>query len=382
MGEAQWQAGCDVGRPGHAAQRDHSHTGRHPAHLLGGWGELHKHNGLRGAAALPRRLRDLVRAAAAPVRRAPGPQDAAGRDEAAGRGVRAEPGLALRDRARRRLRLGGAAHRRLCGHLRVAPEGAQRPGPAGVRQPGQGGLDPACANLRFMMTGGRPPQGRDARPPPGDRTRETRGREAGKLCGRLVPYCRSVPTVSLRTVLGSWLAWPSGGGWPIDYLKIDAQGLDLEVLRSAGDALLPRVLRVEMEVPGDACRPMYEGSPGCSAIFAAMAHMGYTEAYNRSCADFAGVCYEDDYEFVRPGVFPLHYGRLPWGDECWTVTGQVLKQACCSDLFLSRFRHCWDTDFRLSRCCIHRWQPHRRSEVPRRRSRAGWEEGQAGGQPS
>mmetsp|Transcript_46146 Transcript_46146/g.144536 ORF Transcript_46146/g.144536 Transcript_46146/m.144536 type:complete len:244 (-) Transcript_46146:311-1042(-) len=146
MGEAQWQAGCDVGRPGHAAQRDHSHTGRHPAHLLGGWGELHKHNGLRGAAALPRRLRDLVRAAAAPVRRAPGPQDAAGRDEAAGRGVRAEPGLALRDRARRRLRLGGAAHRRLCGHLRVAPEGAQRPGPAGVRQPGQGGLDPACAD--------------------------------------------------------------------------------------------------------------------------------------------------------------------------------------------------------------------------------------------
>mmetsp|Transcript_64614 Transcript_64614/g.204273 ORF Transcript_64614/g.204273 Transcript_64614/m.204273 type:complete len:97 (-) Transcript_64614:71-361(-) len=94
-----------------------------------------------------------------------------------------------------------------------------------------------------------------------------------------------------------------------------------------------------------------------------MARMGYTEAYNRSCADFAGACYEDDYEFLRPGVRPLHSGRLPWGEECWAAVEE--RQACCSDLLLSKYRGCWDHTYRMSRCCIHRWQPQRQREVPR-----------------
>ena len=102
---------------------------------------------------------------------------------------------------------------------------------------------------------------------------------------------RQVPTVRLQTVL-CWLAWQGGGGWPIDYLKLDARGLDMEVLRSAGD-LLPRVLRVQIDIQGDSCEPMYEGSLTCSDTVKAMREMGYTAAYNRRCGDFDGICYEE-----------------------------------------------------------------------------------------
>jgi len=178
-----------------------------------------------------------------------------------------------------------------------------------------------------------------------------------KPCEPKALHARKVPLVSLKTVLDRWLAWEGGGGWPIDYLKIDAQGFDIEVLRSAGDRL-PRILRVLMEVPGDTCKPMYEGSNGCSGIMTLMADMGYQVAYNRSCADFDGVCYEDDWEFVLRGIRPLHHKLLPWREECWEGLDVLDPKAlCCSNLRQGAKAGCWDAMHRPSRCCAHRWLP-------------------------
>lgn len=85
---------------------------------------------------------------------------------------------------------------------------------------------------------------------------------------------RLVPTVTLHRVLSEWLAWEGGGGWPIDYLKIDAQGLDIGVFDSAKE-LKRRVRTVEMEVVNDKCKPMYAGALNCSETVRRMASYGY-----------------------------------------------------------------------------------------------------------
>ena len=115
-----------------------------------------------------------------------------------------------------------------------------------------------------------------------------------------------MPTVPLKTVLGEWLAWEGGSGWPIEYLKIDAQGFDLGVFESAGTALMPRIRHVEMEMVKDTCAPMYEGALRCTEMVARMAAHGYRP--NKSCetAKFAGAkgCEEEGFVFtrVRDGV--------------------------------------------------------------------------------
>ena len=98
---------------------------------------------------------------------------------------------------------------------------------------------------------------------------------------------RRVPTVSLRTVLGRWLAWEDGGGWPVAYLKIDAQGMDVQVLESAGE-LMGRIQQVEMEVVRDTCPRMYETAPNCSESVEAMARFGFTTKKTCVSARFQG----------------------------------------------------------------------------------------------
>jgi hypothetical protein len=86
---------------------------------------------------------------------------------------------------------------------------------------------------------------------------------------------RLVPTVTLHRVLSEWLAWEGGGGWPIEYLKIDAQGMDIGVFESAKE-LKRRVRMVEMEVVNDKCKPMYAGALNCSETVRRMAEYGYS----------------------------------------------------------------------------------------------------------
>lgn len=78
---------------------------------------------------------------------------------------------------------------------------------------------------------------------------------------------RSVFTVPLRQLL-EWI------GRPVDFVKIDAQGMDLEIVASGG-AMLRNVRRVLLEVISDDCRPVYESQPRCSEVVSRMATLGF-----------------------------------------------------------------------------------------------------------
>lgn len=93
-----------------------------------------------------------------------------------------------------------------------------------------------------------------------------------KWC-RSVRESREVPTISLHNLLG--LIGP--GERPIDFMKIDAQGMDLRILESAGRRL-KRVRRFTLELLSDDCHGIYDGQPNCSTVVAAAAALGYTPA--------------------------------------------------------------------------------------------------------
>jgi len=77
----------------------------------------------------------------------------------------------------------------------------------------------------------------------------------------------TVPTMRLDTFLdGAGIA-------RVDFLKIDAQGLDLEVVKSAGDRLAD-VAEVQLEATTASYR-QYEGAPGKSDIVAFMESKGF-----------------------------------------------------------------------------------------------------------
>jgi FkbM family methyltransferase len=77
----------------------------------------------------------------------------------------------------------------------------------------------------------------------------------------------TVPTMRLDTFLNG------AGIRSVDYLKVDAQGLDLEVVKSAGDRLRD-VAKVQLEATTASYR-QYEGAPGKSAIIEYMESQGF-----------------------------------------------------------------------------------------------------------
>lgn len=87
---------------------------------------------------------------------------------------------------------------------------------------------------------------------------------------------RAVPTVPLETLL-RWI------DRSVEVVKIDAQGMDLEVVRSAGKrrALLRRVV---LEVVSDDCDVLYEGQPRCSDLVREMAALDFLPATPLRCA--------------------------------------------------------------------------------------------------
>jgi FkbM family methyltransferase len=77
----------------------------------------------------------------------------------------------------------------------------------------------------------------------------------------------TVPTMRLDTFMNE------AGIESVDYLKIDAQGLDLEVVKSAGDRLRD-VAKVQLEATTVSYR-QYEGAPGKSEIIEYMESKGF-----------------------------------------------------------------------------------------------------------
>jgi len=76
-----------------------------------------------------------------------------------------------------------------------------------------------------------------------------------------------VPTMRLDTFMNE------AGIKSVDYLKIDAQGLDLEVVKSAGDRLRD-VAKVQLEATTASYR-QYEGAPDKSVIIEYMESKGF-----------------------------------------------------------------------------------------------------------
>ena len=84
----------------------------------------------------------------------------------------------------------------------------------------------------------------------------------------------TVPTMRLDTFLNE------AGVESVDYLKIDAQGLDLEVVKSAGDRIRD-VAKVQLEATTVSYR-QYEGAPGKSVVVEYMKSMGFRLAGEES----------------------------------------------------------------------------------------------------
>eukprot|EP00439_Symbiodinium_sp_Y106_P027926 s2359_g3.t1 len=110
---------------------------------------------------------------------------------------------------------------------------------------------------------------------------------------------RDVPCISLAKVLAEWLA-----GRPIARMKIDAQGSDLDVVKSAGP-YLKQLLFVVMETQGTFEAPLYEGQASCDQVQAEMRALGFILADTRSlpaCNRTGALPYpfhEEDIAFVR-----------------------------------------------------------------------------------
>ena len=81
---------------------------------------------------------------------------------------------------------------------------------------------------------------------------------------------RRVPVVSLGTILDRWLP-----GRRIDYLKIDAQGYDLQVLLSASPDSLARVGALELEVTSSDLKLPYKGADSCVETLGNLTALGF-----------------------------------------------------------------------------------------------------------
>mmetsp|Transcript_47385 Transcript_47385/g.101147 ORF Transcript_47385/g.101147 Transcript_47385/m.101147 type:complete len:249 (-) Transcript_47385:226-972(-) len=114
-----------------------------------------------------------------------------------------------------------------------------------------------------------------------------------KWC-KAVSEQRTVPMVSLEALLG-WAARP------VDFLKIDAQGLDTTIVASARGRLT-QVRRFQLEVIADDCDSLYEGQPKCSEVLAQAAKLGFAPASTLRCRP-------------EPQLRSKHWRKTAWGCE-------------------------------------------------------------------
>jgi FkbM family methyltransferase len=94
-------------------------------------------------------------------------------------------------------------------------------------------------------------------------------------------------------------------GHQVDFLKVDAQGMDLRVVLSGGSLLRRHVRHMVLEVVGDECAPLYHGQPRCSHVVKRLAAEGFeppTPVQCRTAFPFASTKHlfcEMDLLFVR-----------------------------------------------------------------------------------
>ena len=87
---------------------------------------------------------------------------------------------------------------------------------------------------------------------------------------------RAVPTISLDTLIGDFVQRP------IELIKLDAQGADLEIVLSA-NASRSLIRRVSLEVISEDCDVLYDGQPKCVEVVLKMAAIGFEPASPVNC---------------------------------------------------------------------------------------------------
>ena len=87
----------------------------------------------------------------------------------------------------------------------------------------------------------------------------------------------SFASARAQTVLEEWLA-----GQRISFIKIDAQGYDVHVARSAGRHL-GRIGALQIEVTANKCALPYHGAPNCNETISQMRELGL--ATNGRCSE-------------------------------------------------------------------------------------------------
>merc|ERR1711871_450063 len=107
---------------------------------------------------------------------------------------------------------------------------------------------------------------------------------------------RLVPTMTLADVLGGLL-----GGQMVKFLKIDAQGADLLVVRSAGQ-WRHNLQQLLMEVVGDNQQLLYDGSMHCSAAVSQMVAQGFCPL-GPSTTQWANGAWDKCHEYEHDQVF-------------------------------------------------------------------------------
>ena len=138
---------------------------------------------------------------------------------------------------------------------------------------------------------------------------------------------REVPCISLATVLGEWLH-----GRPIARMKIDAQGSDLDVVKSAGP-FVRQLLYVVMEAQGTFEASLYEGQAKCDEIQNEMSAMGFILADTRTlpaCNGTEGLpepFHEEDIAFIRHEL--RHLWRRFYHEHPYCQQGVVSASGAC-----------------------------------------------------
>jgi len=91
----------------------------------------------------------------------------------------------------------------------------------------------------------------------------------GHWCRRQLEW-RLVPSITLTAAL------LLSGSLPVRQIKIDAQGVDFDLIRSTAPALLrERVQSIELETRASDCNPLYEGQAGCDDVVIFMRSIGF-----------------------------------------------------------------------------------------------------------
>jgi len=102
---------------------------------------------------------------------------------------------------------------------------------------------------------------------------------------------RTVPCISLEKVIREWLE-----ARDIAYIKIDAQGFDLQVVKSAG-RMMHKLKNVYMETQCDNAAMLYKGQPNCSSVYVEMIRLGFKTKFDpQTCLK----CVETNVLFFRP----------------------------------------------------------------------------------